>query len=1162
MKGDQMFIQEDYFKNIFNTVREAILILDENMRVLSANRSFFTTFKVDSATTIGSLLYDLGNGQWNIPYLRVLLEDVLPKNDTVDDYKIEHTFESIGQKTMLLNACKIREKNNDLPIILLAIEDITERREIEKGLEKYRQELEVTKISEVEDREYAESIINTVREPLIALDQDLRVVSASRSFYDFFKVKPEETVGQLIYDLGNKQWDIPLLRELLETILPQKTTFDNYEVEHNFATIGRRIMLLNARQIKRGRGKERIILLAIEDITERKEIETGLENTRKELVVIKKSADEAHEFAESVINTVREPLIAMDQDLRVVSASRSFYDFFKVKPEETVGQLIYDLGNKQWDIPLLRELLETILPQKTTFDNYEVEHNFATIGRRIMLLNARQIKRGKGKERIILLAIEDITERKRLEDMLTESELRYRRIFETASDGIVLLEKQEGHIVKANPAAEKLLGYSKEEYTGKKLQDIGVSLDMSDFPRIMQNLDKSGILNYDNVVVKTRSGQYINTDIYMVDRAKLAQCNIRDVSERRRALDALRESQQILERIINAMPVRVFWKDKNLFYLGCNTAFARDAGFAHSKDIIGKDDYQMGWREQAELYRSDDRQVIESGGSKFLIEEPQTTAEGNTITLLTSKMPLLSSHGEIIGVLGTYMDITELKNAEQALLSSEKKYRDLLETINLIAVMLDHDGNITFCNDYFLHLTGRTRDEVLNRCWFDLFLPADIREATRSMFTFGIAEGTIPAHYESVIITRDGDKINIEWNHSLLRDKKGKVIGVASIGNDITEHRKLEAQLRHAQKMEAVGTLAGGIAHDFNNILNVIIGYGTMVMDKLEAGSPSKEQMNEVLNAADRAANLTKRLLVFSRKQVVEVKPININELIIGLQKMLVRIISESIDFNLNLAGRPLIVLANLVANAKDAMQESGRLTIGTGLEEVDDEYVAAYGYGKPGRYALITVSDTGQGMDAEIRKKIFEPFFTTKGIGEGTGLGLAISYGIIKQHSGYIKVYSEPGQGTVFKIYLPLAEEAASPDKKTQAAVPVKGGNETILVAEDDASLRNLARIVLESFGYTVISAEDGVDAIAKFMENRDRINLVLLDMIMPKKNGKEVSEAIRKVSPRIKILFVSGYTMDIIKTKELTEAGFDFIHKPFLPKDLLIKMREVLDK
>ena len=311
-------------------------------------------------------------------------------------------------------------KNNKLCKDRAGARTVAERGNVKKLHQEIEQRKNTERVAQ-DALNYAESIINTVRESLIALDQDLRVVSVSRSFYDVFKVKPEETVGQLIYDLGNKQWNIPKLRELLETILPQKTTFDNYEVEHDFTTIGRRIMLLNARQIERVLGKERIILLAIEDITERKEIEAGLEKTRKELEVIKKSADEVSEFAESIINTVREPLISLDQDLRVVSVSRSFYEFFKVKPEETVGQLIYDLGNKQWNIPKLRELLETILPQKTTFDNYEVEHDFTTIGRRIMLLNARQIERGAGKERIILLAIEDITERREIEKGLEKA---------------------------------------------------------------------------------------------------------------------------------------------------------------------------------------------------------------------------------------------------------------------------------------------------------------------------------------------------------------------------------------------------------------------------------------------------------------------------------------------------------------------------------------------------------------------------------------------------------------------------------------------------------------------------------------------------------------------------------------------------------------------
>ncbi len=267
-----------------------------------------------------------------------------------------------------------------------------------------------------EDRD----IVETSREPLLVLDSDLRVVSANRSFYDSFKVKPEETIGKLIYDLGNRQWDIPKLRTLLEEILPKDHKFDDYEVEHVFSSIGHRVMLLNARRITQKEIGSQRILLAIEDITARRETDNGLEKTRKELAVIKQSADESLEYSESIINTVREPLIALNQDLRVVSASRSFYEVFKVKPEETVGQLIYDLGNKQWDIPKLRELLETILPQKATFDNYEVEHDFADIGRRIMLLNARQIQRVSGKERIILLAIEDITEQMRLQRELAE----------------------------------------------------------------------------------------------------------------------------------------------------------------------------------------------------------------------------------------------------------------------------------------------------------------------------------------------------------------------------------------------------------------------------------------------------------------------------------------------------------------------------------------------------------------------------------------------------------------------------------------------------------------------------------------------------------------------------------------------------------------------
>jgi PAS domain S-box-containing protein len=750
------------------------------------------------------------------------------------------------------------------------------------------------------------------------------------------------------------------------------------------------------------------------------------------------------DYFKNIFNTVREAILILDENMRVLSANRSFFTIFKVDAANTIGTLLYDLGNGQWDIPHLRVLLEDILPKNDTVDDYEIEHIFESIGRKTMLLNACTIREKRDDLPIILLALEDITERKRLEDLLTESEERYRRIFETASDGIVLIEKHEGHIAYANQAVETIFGYSKEECIGKKLQDIGIPIDMSDFPALMQSLNKNGVLNYDNVEVKIKSGHYIDTDIYLVNRAKLAQCNIRDVSERKQSEKDLR------------------------------TALVK----AH---------------------------------------EGESRSEA-----------IIASMGDGLSIQDTDYIITY----------QNKVLKDLRG---------DHTGE-------YCYTAYENRDHVCEGCPVaKVFRDGSIHHAERS-------------------VTVGEQTLHVEITASPLRDLQGNIVAGIEVIKDVSEQKKLEAQLRHSQKMEAVGTLAGGIAHDFNNILNVILGYGGMVMDTMDAGSPSKGHMREVLNAADRAANLTRRLLVFSRKQVVEVKPVDINELILGLQKLLVRIIRESIDFTLDLADRPLIVpadagqieqvLINLVTNARDAIPESGRLTISTGLAEVDDAYVAAYGYGKPGRYALITVADTGQGMDAEIQKKIFEPFFTTKGIGEGTGLGLSICYGIIKQHGGYIKVYSEPGQGTVFKIYLPLSEEAAYADKKREAAVSIEGGTETILVAEDDASLRTLTKIVLETYGYTVISAEDGEDAITKFMENRESISLALLDMIMPRKNGKEVSESIIKANPRIKVLFTSGYTMDIIKTRELTENGFDIILKPFQPKDLLIKVREVLDR
>jgi PAS domain S-box-containing protein len=922
-------------------------------------------------------------------------------------------------------------------------------------------------------------------------------------------------------------------------------------------------------------------------------------------------------YFKNIFNTIREGILILDENMRVLSANRSFLNIFKVDSANTVGFLLYDLGNGQWNIPELRVMLEEILPKDDTVDGYEIEHIFESIGQKTMLLNACKIREENNDLPVILLAIEDITERRLLENLLTESEERYRRIFETASDGIVLLEKRRGNITHANPAAEKMLGYSKEECIGKNLQDIGVSLDMCDFSTIMQTLSKNGTINYDDVQVKTKSGQDIYTDIYMVDRARLAQCTIRDVTERQqkdkniqrlnRVLLARSESSKAMmsardeEWYLNEV-CRIIVEDCGhaLVWIGFAEKdegktirpaahFGIDRGYLDTIHITWADS-ERGQGPAGTAIRTTKPSIVRdiSGDIAFELWREDAVKRGYAAII---SVPLLTG-GKAFGSLNIYSrhrdpfsedevrllnDLAEdlsygitairLRTAqaemESALRKSERKYKSLVETTIDGVYQSDSEGFFTFINQAGAEIFGYgAPDEMMSKAVIDYW----VDPGERIKFVTELKNKKTQKSYPLRAKKKDGVEIQLEMSSHIIEDDLGRFTGIEGILRDVTERKKLEAQLRHSQKMEAVGTLAGGIAHDFNNILNVIIGYGLMVLDSLKADSPSKKHMNEVLTAADRAANLTKRLLGFSRKQVFEVKLIDINEVILNLQKMLVRIISESIDFKVILANKPLIVLAdagqielvliNLVTNAKDAMQESGRLTISSGFEDVDDEHVVLYGYGKPGRYALITVSDTGHGMDGETQKKIFEPFFTTKGIGEGTGLGLAISYGIIKQHDGYIKVSSEPGQGTIFKIYLPLRIEAASPVKKMEVAFAVKGGNETVLVAEDDASLRSLTSIVLESFGYNVVLAVDGEDAITKFMENKEQISLVLLDTIMPKKNGKEVSDTIKEVIPRIKMLFTSGYSMD------MTEFGFDFIQKPFLPKDLLLKVREVLDR
>ena len=421
---------------------------------------------------------------------------------------------------------------------------------------------------------------------------------------------------------------------------------------------------------------------------------------------------------------------------------------------------------------------------------------------------------------------------------------------------------------------------------------------------------------------------------------------------------------------------------------------------------------------------------------------------------------------------------------------------------------------------------------------------------------------------EIEIVTLKGNRIWVSFSAVMKQHDEGNIYDDGVV-EDITEHKKLESQLLHSQKMDAVGQLAGGIAHDFNNALTAILGFAQFLLMKKGDDEVTKNCTQHIVDAGESAASLVQGILAFSRKQTIIPQPIDITELVRNLEKILLRLIGEDMELKTALSDSAMIVkadptqieqvLMNLATNARDAMPDGGVITIALEHVNLDDEFVRAHGYGESGNYALLSFADTGMGIDEETRKKIFEPFFTTKEVGKGTGLALAMVYGIVKQHEGFINVYSEPGTGTTFRIYLPLIDLVAEPRKSSKIILPPRG-TETVLLVEDDEMVRAITLTVLEDFGYKVIVAENGEDAVSNFKENNDKIHLCITDMVMPKMGGREAYKEMRKIRPDLRVIFMSGYVAD--KTKGIIDEGLDFISKPVSPTDFLRKVREVLDR
>ncbi|MGC1453651.1 MAG: ATP-binding protein [Nitrospirota bacterium] len=507
-----------------------------------------------------------------------------------------------------------------------------------------------------------------------------------------------------------------------------------------------------------------------------------------------------------------------------------------------------------------------------------------------------------------------------------------------------------------------------------------------------------------------------------------------------------------------------------------------------------------------------------------------------------------------------------IRKGESTLRESEKKFRMLSDTA-AAAIFIYRGTKFLYVNATSQKMTGYSQEELLRMNFWDA-VHHEHRDSFRQREVSRLQGDDVVSHYEFKIVTKSGEERWVDFTSGII-EFEGERAGLGT-AYEVTERKKLENQLCQSQKIEAVGQLAGGVAHDFNNILTAIIGYGSIIKTKLPENDPLRAYAEQILMSAERAANLTSGLLAFSRKQAIQPHPVNIDKIITSVGRLLTRLIGEDVELTMELGcgetaifadpGQVEQVLLNLATNARDAMPNGGALTIRTEPVELDRDFIETHGFGAAGSYVLIIVTDTGKGMDRKTQDRIFEPFFTTKEVGKGTGLGLAVVYGIIKQHEGYITVYSEPGKGTTYKIFLPIIE-AEIEQTGTSKRADAPGGTETILVAEDDEAVRALTVKLFTEAGYKVVEASNGEEAVRKFREQKDAIQLLVLDLIMPRKNGKEAYDEICSIRPDIKAIFLSGYAGDIFEKKHLNGERFNIILKPVSPLTLLYKVREVLD-
>ena len=799
----------------------------------------------------------------------------------------------------------------------------------------------------------------------------------------------------------------------------------------------------------------------------------------------------------------------------------------------------------------------------------------------------------------------EIAERQQVERALRESEESLAITMNSIGDAVIATDTR-GQVTRMNPVAESLTGWTLADARGKHLDQVFRIFHEetrapaeSPVESVLRDGVVVGLANHTVLVARDGSEHAIADSGAPIRDGNGALRGVvlvfRDQTDERNAERSLRDSEARKGAILSAALDCIVTVDSAGLITEFNPAAERT--FGHSRAVaIGKPLVELLIPPSLRArHLVGFQRFLTTGASVILgkrIEVPALRADGSEFPVELAVVPITSDGAPMFTAY--IRDLTERNRAVEALRSSEARFSHLADSGIIGVVVADTLGNVHEANDAFLDIVGFSREELTSGTvrWADL-TPHEWRQmdaaAVRELQTTGVQRPR-----EKEYLHKDGSRVPILVGAAMLDElrcigfvldlsdrKRAEEVGARAVRVAKKESadreraeealRQTEEQLRQSQKMEAIGALTGSIAHDFNNLLSVILSYAELLLQDLQAADPMHADLEQIAAAGKRAADLTQQLLAFSRQQVLQPKVVNLNDAITGMARMLERLIGEDIELAIQLRsarGEVVVdpgqidqVLLNLVVNAREAMPRGGMLTIETADVDLDQGYASAHWEAAPGAYVMLSVSDTGAGMDRATQARIFEPFFTTKEKGKGTGLGLSTVFGIVKQSGGSVYVYSEPECGTSFKIYLPRASVSSRASERIRAAATSLRGTETVLLVEDEESVRSLASAILRRNGYHVLEAATGGDALLICEQYAGQVHLLLTDVVMPRMSGRQLWERLAPLRPSTRVLFMSGYTDDAVVRHGVLSSSISFIQKPLRPEPLLLKVREVLD-